>query len=349
LWPSLTGTVLTEIEIALLKQYQPTGIVFFKRNMTTKQQTKELIQHINQYYPPDKSPTIAIDQEGGFVHRLPESDRGFTPAQLANMDISYTVDQYNRFATEAKELGIRMFFAPVLDILTNPDNPVVQSRCFGKTLDAVFLYTKTIIDTLYSHGIMACVKHFPGHGSTHTDSHTDFATVTESLETLETTDLAIYQKIQTYCASRNVLLPPCMMGHLLVPALDSVFPATLSCVTKRYLQNHLQYNSLVFSDDMNMSGLQKFVQENYENTNYTIHTSQNNPVGKVANMVTESNTNLTIQALETGCDILLLCKPFQEEAIHFETLYKAIQKNPLLLNRIQSTKQKWHIYQQGIC
>jgi beta-N-acetylhexosaminidase len=167
---------------------------------------------------------VAIDQEGGLVQRLrapltvwPDM---FSVGAAGN---PARTEQVGRaLGQELAALGIGWDFAPVLDVHTNPDNPVIGNRSFGTTPEAVAAHALAFWRGLRSAGVLGCGKHFPGHGDTHTDSHLELPVVDHPMERLRAVELA------PFAAAARAGMEAIMTAHVLFPALDPDRPATLS-------------------------------------------------------------------------------------------------------------------------
>ena len=157
---------------------------------------------------------------------------------------------YRAFAQEAGYSGINVILAPVLDINTNPKNPIIATRAFGGDRETVSSLGCAMIRTLQQKGIIACGKHFPGHGDTEIDSHVSLPTVKKDLIQMEKEELVPFQK------AIHAGVTMIMLGHLSVPALDpSGTPATLSQRVVSFLRERMSFNGLVVTDAMNMGGI----------------------------------------------------------------------------------------------
>ena len=167
---------------------------------------------------------ISIDQEGGRVSRLPNGFTIFPPCDLLGRCRS-TELAYAAAATIAKELkavGVNMNMAPVLDVNSNPDNPVIGDRAFGTTPEVVCELGMATVAGLQGNKVVACGKHFPGHGDTNADSHKELPVVEASRERLETIEFPPFRRaVEQGIAS-------IMTAHVLYRALDPELPATLS-------------------------------------------------------------------------------------------------------------------------
>jgi hypothetical protein len=163
---------------------------------------------------------------------------------------------YTAFAAEAHYAGINTILAPVLDINTNPDNPIIATRAFGEDPDTVSFFGCEMIKVLQRNGIIACGKHFPGHGDTEVDSHISLPVVRKDLHSLEHNEFVPFKK----AVGEGVDM--IMLGHLSVPALDpSGRPASLSDKAVSYLRDRTEFRGAIITDAMNMGGIGQYTEK----------------------------------------------------------------------------------------
>lgn len=279
------------------------GVIYFSPNIASASQLGNLSRELKALG--HKGLLIGIDQEGGRVARLcPPEFEALPPA------LSIAPDQVEkgakRLALMLKSCGINLDFAPVLDIHTNPANPIIGNRAFGCTADEVVQKTLPFIRTLQACGVLACGKHFPGHGDTGEDSHLILPVVKKSVAELEACELVPFRS-----AINDLYL--IMTAHVLYPSLDAFHPATFSKkILTDLLKNQWGYRGAVISDDMAMEGAKK-------------------------------NTDLPqacVDAFAAGCDLLLICREFdrhEDVIIHFE---KALAKSGTLKKRAEDAASR---------
>ncbi len=198
---------------------------------------------------------IGVDQEGGLVRRL-RPEAGFEPVCSAEemgrygADIRTTRAQAAITAAMLAAAGINVNFAPVVDCNTNPFNPVIGAlgRSFSSDPELVALHAGTWIEEHRKYGIISCCKHFPGHGSSHADSHHGFVDISSSWHAEELRPYEVLLEKQE--------IDLIMTGHLFNDALDTAYPATLSDkIITGILRSELGYNGAVISDDMQMKAI----------------------------------------------------------------------------------------------
>lgn len=210
----------------------------------------------NQYQQLSKLPLmITIDGEWGLSMRLDSTPR-FPRQQLlgAIQNNLLVYEMGEEVARQCSLMGIHVNFAPVLDVNSNPSNPVIGNRSFGEDKINVTLKGLAYLRGMQDNGTLACGKHFPGHGDTETDSHLDLPVLKHGYERLDTLELFPFRELV------DNGLGSMMVAHLFVPSLDST-PNQPSSLSKRIitdlLQNQLKFHGLVFTDALNMQGVAK--------------------------------------------------------------------------------------------
>ncbi|MBI5639979.1 MAG: hypothetical protein HZA17_06090 [Nitrospirae bacterium] len=174
----------------------------------------------------------------------------------AGKNLKLVRDGFRAVAEEALYAGINTIFAPVLDINTNPRNPIIATRAFGEDRETVSLLGCEMIKELQQAGVAACGKHFPGHGDTETDSHIGLPAVSQSLAFLKKHELVPFQE----AVNKGVKLM--MLGHLEVPAMEpSGIPVSLSEKAVSFLREKMNYRGIIITDAMNMGGIGRYSEE----------------------------------------------------------------------------------------
>ncbi len=223
-----------------------------QRNIKSPEQVKELINQLQSLA--DIPLLIGIDQEGGKVKRLkpkfgfPETVSAQYLGQINNPDSTrYYAHQQ---AELLDRLGFNLNFAPVVDLNTNPDNPVIGqlNRSYSSNPNIVVRHARIVMEEHLDAGVIPVLKHFPGHGSAWNDSHKGIADVTETWQPVE------LKPYRTLISTDSV--PAIMTAHVFNAKLDSTYPATLSKpVLSDLLRDSLNYHGLIFSDDMQMQAI----------------------------------------------------------------------------------------------
>ncbi|HXV69644.1 MAG TPA: glycoside hydrolase family 3 N-terminal domain-containing protein, partial [Nitrospira sp.] len=192
------GTGVSPDLAAFIREYKPGGVILFSRNLESTEQIVELTNELQRCSP--HSPLlISIDQEGGRVSRLPKAFTICPPCDVLGRCNSAEL-AYGAAAIVARELravGINMNMSPVLDVNSNPTNPVIGDRAFGTTPEPVCTMGLATVRGLQDNHVVACGKHFPGHGDTHVDSHKELPVVTAPRERLERMELPPFRHAVT--------------------------------------------------------------------------------------------------------------------------------------------------------
>lgn len=252
------GTELSEEFKSLIREYKIGNVILFLRNVVSADQLRRLCTEIQTLilevtgYPA----FIVIDQEGGIVTRLP-NDAVTVPSAMA---ISATDDPDNaRIAAEItirqlRGLGVNFNMAPVLDVNTNPANPVIGGRSLGDDPQRVARYGEAAVRAYENTGVFCCGKHFPGHGDTSVDSHIGLPRVEKTIDELEQAELIPFRR----CIAAGI--PAIMSSHILFPNIEKEnIPGTMSrTIITDLLKNRLGFKGLVFSDCLEMDAIQKY-------------------------------------------------------------------------------------------
>ncbi|MGO3155022.1 MAG: glycoside hydrolase family 3 protein, partial [Mesonia sp.] len=235
----------------LIDDYHIGGVIFSKGG--PQQQAKMN----NEFQELSRIPLlIGMDAEWGLAMRL-DSTYAFpwnmTLGALEDNQLIERVGQ--RIAKHSKRLGVHINFAPVVDINTNPENPIIGNRSFGENKERVTQKALAFMKGMHKENVLSSAKHFPGHGDTDTDSHKALPTLNFTKKRLDSLELYPYYKmIQEGVSS-------IMVGHLNVPALEprKNFPSSLSKkIITELLRDSLHYKGLVFTDALNMRGVADF-------------------------------------------------------------------------------------------
>ena len=315
----ITPEALTEVDLvteagntteAAFFEYPVGGIIYFGQNMESREQVSAMLRRMQNISEKQMNIPIflATDEEGGRVSRLYGG---------AITDIPYVGDMYSVGKSEdsseayqvgrtigsyMKELNFNVDFAPVADIYSNPENTVIGDRAFGSTAELVSEMVPMAVKGLQSEGVLATLKHFPGHGDTADDSHNGYASSYKTMEELEQCEfLPFYAGIQS-----NVAFV--MMGHISLPnVLDDETPASLSYeIVTEILREKLQFNGIIITDALNMGA----IAQNY------------------------SSGEATVMAVEAGVDMLLMPADFKTA---YETLINSVQEGRISEERINES------------
>lgn len=253
------------------------GVVLFRRNVRSAAQVRDLCAALGA--GADPSPILAIDQEGGRVARLRDGVLQL-PAMRAvgdRDDTALTLRLGQTLGEDLAAIGINLNFAPVFDVDSNPANPVIGDRAFGRAGGAVRTHAVAFLEGLQDAGVAACAKHFPGHGDTETDSHLELPVVRHDAERLYDVEVPPFRR------ALEAGVATVMTAHVRYEALDPTWPATLSpTVLRGLLRGALAPDRdelVVVSDDLRMKAV-----------------SARWPLAEAA-----------VLAVNAGCDLLLAC------------------------------------------
>ncbi len=232
-----------------LKKDKISGVILFKRNIESIESVKKLNEKIKKTV--NHPMFIGVDQEGGRVARLDEPF--YKTPSMREIAKTKTPQEAEEIAfilgIELKKLGFNLNFAPVLDIDSNPKNPVIGDRSFGDNVEIVSQYGVSFIKGFKRAKVASCGKHFPGHGDTHIDSHLDLPFAEDSLESLRNRELIPFKK------GIEAGVDSIMSAHILFSHIAQN-PATLSPLfLTNILRSELGFNGVLFSDDMNMNAM----------------------------------------------------------------------------------------------
>ncbi len=292
---------------AILSELQPGGLILFARNFVSLDQAAADLNAYRQNSDLAWPLFVGTDQEGGKVSRLPAAWATMFPtARLIGQNAEAAGVLALAMGNELAALGLNMDFAPVLDVHSNPRNPVIGDRSYGSTPEEVWAAAQPVMDGLAGAGVIPVVKHFPGHGDTSVDSHLELPSVSADRATLEERELSPFSEAVAAGA------PVVMVGHLLVPALDPETPASLSHpIITGLLREQWGYDGLVITDDMEMGAIAQ------------------DDIGEAA-----------VQAFLAGADMLLVCHtPAKQQAVR-DALLAAVQSGRISEERLTQSLQR---------
>jgi len=301
---SFEGSSLSPELRSLAREFDLGGVTLFARNIASPEQVAELAydaRQLGQEWPA----WVAVDQEGGRVARLRAPFTEWPPmAMLGRADDEQLAQRFARaLARELLAVGISLDYAPVLDVHTNPANPVIGDRALSERAEVAARLGAAIVRTLQDEGLMACGKHFPGHGDTSTDSHLELPLVEHPPERLRAVEFVPFR------AAIEAHVGAIMAAHVLVPALDEEHPATLSrTIVGEILREELGFEGLIISDDLEMRAIAD----------------------------RHSAPDAAVAAIGAGCDALLVCGgDLDRHAAILEGLIRAVESDVLPLKRVE--------------
>ena len=286
------------------------GLIFFRRNFTAPDEAlaigEDVAQVIRGYRADLLPPVLAIDHEGGRVQRLRGQVTVWPPMMnLADKPPELAESVGRAMGLELSALGFNVSFAPVLDVHTNPDNPIIGDRAFGTDPSAAADRALHYLRGLESvAGLRGCGKHYPGHGDTETDSHLTLPVVRRDMQTLEAVELVPFQRAIE--AGIGML----MTAHVVYPAVDAR-PATLSKVWLHdILRRRFGYQGLVVSDDLDMKAV------------------------TAEQLGLADDSGVVVESLLAGCDAFLFCQEPERLARAEEALTYAAERSSQVRDRL---------------
>lgn len=257
----------------VLEEYPIGGVILFRENLTDIDQIVRLTDDLQNNIPSGR--LIAIDQEGGSVTRIYNATE--MPGNMALGaidDVLVTSKSSQILAVELESLGFNFMFAPVLDVNSNPQNPIVGVRSFGKNPELVARHGVAYCDGLNRVGLIACGKHFPGHGDTDSDSHHALPVINKSIDEFTNVDLF------PFSVAIDANIESIMTAHIVFPNLDNStimssktnrempIPATLSKkILTELLRNKMHYKGVIVSDALDMHA----ISDNFTHVEATIN------------------------------------------------------------------------------
>ena len=288
------------------------GIILFGRNITDAQQVASLtteLQQVAQQTPNAIPLFIAMDQEGGIVARLKKGVSVF-PGNLAlgATRSEHLAEKAGEItALELSAVGVNLNFAPVMDINTNPRNPVIGVRAYGESAELVSQLGTAYIRGLQGNGILATAKHFPGHGDTHVDSHKKLPTVGHDKKRMDEVELAPFR------ATIKAKVAAIMSAHILYPALDADTPATLSHrILMGLLREQLGFEGLIITDDLEMQAIDAHYQTG----------------------------NAAVMAIQAGADLVMVPWTLKKQQQAYNALRNAVKRGKISHTRLDASVRR---------
>lgn len=291
-----------------LGRYPVGGLIYFSKNIRTVEQIREMLSKTAGY---SKYPLfLAVDEEGGVVSRVagaletedvgPMADIGAGGNEEDARAVGATLAAYLR------GYGFNLDFAPVADVLTNPDNRAIGNRSFGSDPELVSRMVAAEVSGLQEGGVSACIKHFPGHGDTGGDSHDGPVETTRTLEEMQTTEFL------PFLAGINAGVDMVMVGHIHAPGLPGggELPASMNeNIITGILRQQLGYDGIVITDAMDMSAISKYY----------------------------AADEAAVKALKAGADMILMPEDFQKA---YEGVLAAVREGVIDEERINDSLRR---------
>ena len=290
-----------------LAKYPVGGLVYFKQNIQSKDQITEMLANTVSM---SKYPIfLAVDEEGDSVARVADKlnlDKVDSAAEMgASGDTNKAYETYKSIGTYLCEYGFNLNFAPVADVLTNPDNSTLKKRSFGDNADAVSLMVSSAVKGLEETGVTACMKHFPGQGDADQDPHDGLAATDRTLEEIRETEL------KPFAAGIEAGAGMIMVGHVAVPAItEDNTPASISKkVITDILREEMGYNGVVITDALNMAAITEYY----------------------------DSAQASIMALKAGADMILMPEDFEAA---YEGVLAAVKDGTISEARINDSLKR---------
>ena len=286
------------------------GFVYLDSNLQSPEQVKTMLANVQSYSMEriGLPALLCVDEEGGTVARISGTGKFNVPA-VENMSVIGQADDTNRareigasIGASLAELGFNVDFAPVADVLTNPENQVVKKRSFGTDPQVVSDMCQAVAEGLTESGIYATYKHFPGHGMTSADTHAGYAYSDKTLEELESCELIPFQKGIADGISFV------MVGHISMPGITGdQEPASLSeHMITEVLRKKMGYDGIVITDAMNMGAI--------------VHQY--------------SSSEAAVKTIQTGTDLILMPADFRSA---YEGVIEAVHNGEISQERIDQS------------
>jgi len=301
------GTVLDDQARRMIADQKVGGIILYANNVTTLDGTAKFVQSIKEANHSNPVPILmGVDQEGGKVSRMPDEVESIPSNGKVGKtkDAGLAEEMGTLLARQVKLAGFNLDFAPVLDVNSNPNNPVIGDRSFGSTAELVSRLGVAEMKGLRSEGIIPVVKHFPGHGDTSVDSHLELPVVNKTEQQLAKLEWLPFE------AAIKEHAEAVMVAHILFPKLDPKYPASLSnVIIGEHLRGKFNYQGVVITDDLSMGAIAK-------------------------NFKLDEAALATVRA---GSDILLVAHSYESAKTIFDTLIGAVKKGKLDESRIDES------------
>lgn len=304
------GTEPSDDIVRLIREEHIGGVIYFRRNLKNAAQAGALSAELQRIAGESDGGTplfIAIDQEGGMVTRIDDGVTIMPGAMALGAARSAEYARLTAYATggELKRLGVNMNFAPCLDVNNNPANPVIGVRSYGEDPDLVGELGTAAVEGYQEAGIVATVKHFPGHGDTSEDSHLELPSVPHDRERLERVELAPFRR--AIAAGVDAV----MSAHVMFPAFEPErVPCTLSGnVLTGLLRGQLKFDGVVVTDCLEMNAI-----------------AEHFGVAEGA-----------VRAVEAGADLVLVSHRFERQQAALDALLQAVEQGRIPMRRIDES------------
>lgn len=325
MFAGVSGTTLQQETTSLIQDYKVGGLILYGNNLETPQQTVTLMNALMAANVNNQLPLfLGTDQEGGKIVRLPGSLKNFpTNKRIGDINqspLSFAVGQL--LGEQLTAFGFNLDFAPVLDVNSNPNNPIIGDRSFSNDPDIVSKLGIETMKGLESKQVIPVIKHFPGHGDTAVDSHLELPKVTKSLDDLNQLELVPFK------AAIENGADVVMVAHILLPKIDPQYPSSMSKeIITGMLRDQLGFDGVVMTDDMTMKAI----------TNHF-------DIGQAA-----------VDSVKAGSDVILIAHEYANVTAAIQAVKAAVNKGEITEDRINDSvrriielKQKYQLANQPV-
>lgn len=309
IFSSISGTELGAEEEKLIHQYKVGGIIVNKKNITSPSQ---MVAYMNSLKEENKNNVplfFGIDQEGGRIAKLPGDLRAI-PSHFEigkQNDPSFALEIGTVLGKLVSSFGFNVNFAPVLDINSNPENPVIVDRSFGNNPDVVSKLGIQMMKGIQGENIIPAIKHFPGHGDTSVDSHVELPVVQKTMAELEQMELIPFK--QAIAEGADMV----MIAHILLPSIDPKFPSSMSeAIITDLLREKIGFDGVVITDDMTMEAI-----------------TNSFDIGKAS-----------VMSVKAGADIVMVAHEFENVVKAITALTTAVENGEITEERIDQSVER---------
>ncbi|GFZ88521.1 hypothetical protein GCM10010978_30100 [Compostibacillus humi] len=309
IFSSISGTELGAEEEKLIHQYKVGGIIVNKKNITSPSQ---MVAYMNSLKEENKNNVplfFGIDQEGGRIAKLPGDLRAI-PSHFEigkQNDPSFALEIGTVLGKLVNSFGFNVNFAPVLDINSNPENPVIGDRSFGINPDVVSKLGIQMMKGIQGENIIPAIKHFPGHGDTSVDSHVELPVVQKTVAELEQMELIPFK--QAIAEGADMV----MIAHILLPSIDPKFPSSMSeTIITELLREKIGFDGVVITDDMTMEAI-----------------TNSFDIGKAS-----------VMSVKAGADIVMVAHEFENVVKAITALTTAVENGEITEERIDQSVER---------
>ena len=303
----MEGTEMTDETAAMIEENALGGVILFQPNLEEPDRSLQLVNDLKKLEEANDIPLfISVDQEGGQVERLPGLPSLKSAGEIGEHDRKFAYENGQLLAELLKAYGMNLNFAPVLDVNSNPNNPVIADRAFGDNAEIVSEMGISMMQGMQDEGVITSVKHFPGHGDTDVDSHEQLPVVNKSRQELEETEFIPFE------TAVNTGVDMVLMAHIKLPELGIDVPASFSKDAVDILRDDWHYDGVIITDDLTMGA----ITENYD------------------------MEEVTVDAVKAGVDILMIAHEKELLEAGIEGVKSAVENGEITEDRIDESVQR---------